>query len=307
MSPPRRRAAEIADNVKDGRYVELDGVGAPRAGRGAGRGGRRSPPRHFLGEEPSPGDDSTVGSCATQAWPCAGRCSATRTSTGPPPPPPTSPGTSRSSSPSTPGAASGPPGLDRRSRSLVTLTALVARGHHEELAMHVRAALRNGLTVDEIKEVIVADRRLLWRPRRQHRLPHRPAGTGARPRRARDRGPCAGLVSGPRRPPPRWPSPRRPTGVCGARSSSATRGTVMSARRSPARTRIWSARGSSSVTVTLNALRGLPPALADRPPRPGAETATTASPVGDGLLDEAVDDRPSGCARRPSRRSPRPG
>jgi len=47
------------------------------------------------------------------------------------------------------------PGLDRRSRSLITLTALVARGHHEELAMHVRAARRNGLTRDEIKEVLL--------------------------------------------------------------------------------------------------------------------------------------------------------
>lgn len=47
------------------------------------------------------------------------------------------------------------PGLDRRSRSMITLTALIARGHHEELAMHVRAALRNGLTPDEIKEVLL--------------------------------------------------------------------------------------------------------------------------------------------------------
>jgi 3-oxoadipate enol-lactonase/4-carboxymuconolactone decarboxylase len=47
------------------------------------------------------------------------------------------------------------PGLDRRSRSLVTLTALVARGHHEELALHLRAARRNGLTVEEIKEVLL--------------------------------------------------------------------------------------------------------------------------------------------------------
>ena len=47
------------------------------------------------------------------------------------------------------------PGLDRRSRSLITLTALVARGHHEELAMHLRAALTNGLTVDEIKETLL--------------------------------------------------------------------------------------------------------------------------------------------------------
>jgi len=47
------------------------------------------------------------------------------------------------------------PGLDRRSRSLITLTALVARGHHEELAMHLRAARRNGLTNDEIKELLL--------------------------------------------------------------------------------------------------------------------------------------------------------
>ncbi|GAA2656947.1 bifunctional 3-oxoadipate enol-lactonase/4-carboxymuconolactone decarboxylase PcaDC [Paractinoplanes durhamensis] len=47
------------------------------------------------------------------------------------------------------------PGLDRRSRSIITMTALVALGHHEELAMHVRAARTNGLTDDEIKEVLL--------------------------------------------------------------------------------------------------------------------------------------------------------
>ena len=47
------------------------------------------------------------------------------------------------------------PGLDRRTRSCMTLVALVALGRHEELAMHVRAALRNGLTPDEIKEVLL--------------------------------------------------------------------------------------------------------------------------------------------------------
>jgi 3-oxoadipate enol-lactonase / 4-carboxymuconolactone decarboxylase len=47
------------------------------------------------------------------------------------------------------------PGLDRRSRSMITLTALIARGHHEELAMHVRAARTNGLSDDEIKELIL--------------------------------------------------------------------------------------------------------------------------------------------------------
>jgi 4-carboxymuconolactone decarboxylase len=47
------------------------------------------------------------------------------------------------------------PGLDRRIRSCITLTALVTLGRNEELAMHVRAALRNGLTRDEIKEVLL--------------------------------------------------------------------------------------------------------------------------------------------------------
>jgi 3-oxoadipate enol-lactonase/4-carboxymuconolactone decarboxylase len=49
----------------------------------------------------------------------------------------------------------GRPGLDRRTRSCITLTALIAHGHFDELAMHVRAALRNGLTPDEIGEVIL--------------------------------------------------------------------------------------------------------------------------------------------------------
>jgi len=47
------------------------------------------------------------------------------------------------------------PGLDRRSRSMITLTALIARGHDEELEMHIRAALRNGLSRGEIKEVLL--------------------------------------------------------------------------------------------------------------------------------------------------------
>ena len=47
------------------------------------------------------------------------------------------------------------PGLDRRMRSAITMTALIAVGRFDELGMHVRAALRNGLTVDEIKEVLL--------------------------------------------------------------------------------------------------------------------------------------------------------
>lgn len=46
-------------------------------------------------------------------------------------------------------------GLDRKTRSCVTLAALVALGKLEELEMHVRAARRNGLTQDEIGEVLL--------------------------------------------------------------------------------------------------------------------------------------------------------
>jgi 4-carboxymuconolactone decarboxylase len=47
------------------------------------------------------------------------------------------------------------PGLDRRMRSAVTLTALVALGHLAELELHLRAALRNGLTREEVVEVLL--------------------------------------------------------------------------------------------------------------------------------------------------------
>lgn len=47
------------------------------------------------------------------------------------------------------------PGLDRRMRSAITLTALVAHGHLAELELHLRAALRNGLSRAEIVEVLL--------------------------------------------------------------------------------------------------------------------------------------------------------
>jgi 4-carboxymuconolactone decarboxylase len=47
------------------------------------------------------------------------------------------------------------PGLDRRTRSCITLAMLVALNREHELAMHIRAALRNGVTRDEIKEVLL--------------------------------------------------------------------------------------------------------------------------------------------------------
>jgi len=49
----------------------------------------------------------------------------------------------------------GRPGLDRRTRSAITLAVLTALGRERELAMHVRAALRNGLSEAEIAEVLL--------------------------------------------------------------------------------------------------------------------------------------------------------
>jgi 4-carboxymuconolactone decarboxylase len=47
------------------------------------------------------------------------------------------------------------PGLDRRTRSAITIGMLVARGQFDELALHIRAALRNGLSAEEIEEVLL--------------------------------------------------------------------------------------------------------------------------------------------------------
>jgi len=47
------------------------------------------------------------------------------------------------------------PGLDRRARSLIALTALVALGRHKELELHIPAARRNGLSTQEIAEVLM--------------------------------------------------------------------------------------------------------------------------------------------------------
>jgi 4-carboxymuconolactone decarboxylase len=47
------------------------------------------------------------------------------------------------------------PGLSRAERSIITLTALAVLRQEEELAMHLRAALRNGLTPEQIREVLL--------------------------------------------------------------------------------------------------------------------------------------------------------
>lgn len=47
------------------------------------------------------------------------------------------------------------PGLSRPERSMITLAVLAALGRDEELALHVRAGIRNGLTPDDIREVLL--------------------------------------------------------------------------------------------------------------------------------------------------------
>ena len=49
----------------------------------------------------------------------------------------------------------GRPGLDRRSRSLVVIGALIAQGKPDELKNHIRAGLNNGITVEELELVIL--------------------------------------------------------------------------------------------------------------------------------------------------------
>jgi 4-carboxymuconolactone decarboxylase len=53
------------------------------------------------------------------------------------------------------GAVWSRPGLDRRTRSCITVAMLAAQGMEHELALHVRAALRNGVSVEEIKEILL--------------------------------------------------------------------------------------------------------------------------------------------------------
>jgi len=47
------------------------------------------------------------------------------------------------------------PGLDRRTRSCITVAMTVALNRPEELALHLRGALRNGVTVDELREILL--------------------------------------------------------------------------------------------------------------------------------------------------------
>ncbi len=53
------------------------------------------------------------------------------------------------------GAVWSRPGLDRRMRSAITLTALVCMRAENELGLHVRGAVRNGLSTEEIGEILL--------------------------------------------------------------------------------------------------------------------------------------------------------
>ncbi len=70
------------------------------------------------------------------------------------------------------------PGLSRGERSMITLTALVVLRQEEELAMHLRAALRNGLTPDQIRRGAAAHRGVRRGPRGEPGLRDRPGGAG---------------------------------------------------------------------------------------------------------------------------------
>ena len=67
------------------------------------------------------------------------------------------------------------PGPSRAERSLVTLAVLAAMQHEHELAMHVKAALRNGLTPEQIERGPAPGRGVRGRAGRQPGLPDRPA------------------------------------------------------------------------------------------------------------------------------------
>ncbi len=146
---PPEKLREIAEQVKDGRYVELDGV-AHLAPAEAPTQVARLIRQHVLGEPETPEPDLSDGMAVRRAVlgdAHVDRATANATDF-----------TREFQEFITEYAWGGiwtRPGLDRRSRSLITLTALIARGHQEELAMHVRAARTNGLTNDEIKELIL--------------------------------------------------------------------------------------------------------------------------------------------------------
>jgi 3-oxoadipate enol-lactonase/4-carboxymuconolactone decarboxylase len=149
VATPTQGLREIAEGVKDGRLVELDGV-AHLAPAEVPDLVARLIRQHGLGEEEQPSTTYDAGMAVRRE--VLGDAHVERAAAQ------TNDFTRDFQELITTyawGTIWTRPGLDRRSRSLITLTALVAGGHHEELAMHVRAARTNGLSVDEIKELLL--------------------------------------------------------------------------------------------------------------------------------------------------------
>ena len=152
---PTAGLAAIADGVRDGELVELDGV-AHQAPAEAPEEVARLIRRHALGEVQPAEDHRTVQEVRDAGMAVRrevlGEAYVDRATAG-------ATDLTRDFQDLITQYAWGSiwtrPGLDRRSRSLITLTALVARGHHEELALHLRAARTNGVTVEEIKELLL--------------------------------------------------------------------------------------------------------------------------------------------------------
>ncbi|HTW17389.1 MAG TPA: 4-carboxymuconolactone decarboxylase [Nocardioides sp.] len=151
VATPPAKLAEIADGVRDGRLVVLDDVAhlAPAEAPGTVAALIR---QHLLGETPPAAPSARYDAGMTVRREVLGDAHVDRATAN-------ATEFTRDFQDLITEYAWGEiwtrPGLDRRSRSLITLTAMVARGHHEEFAMHVRAALRNGLTVEEIKELLL--------------------------------------------------------------------------------------------------------------------------------------------------------
>ena len=168
VATPPDKLREIADGVQDGRYVELPGVAHLAPGRGA-RGGRRPAPRALPGRGRRA---ATTSAGMTVRREVLGDAHVDRAIAG-------TTDLTRDFQELITAYAWGEiwtrPGLDRRSRSMITLTALVARGTTRSWRCTCAPRCRNGLTRRGDQGGAAADRHLLRRPRRQHGLPDRPA------------------------------------------------------------------------------------------------------------------------------------
>lgn len=149
-STPPTSLRAIADGVADGRLVMLPGV-AHLAPAEAPQDVARLIREHVLGEKP-PTDDGRYDAGLAVRREVLGDDHVDRATAGATP---LTEDFQRFITEYAWGGVWTRPGLDRRTRSLITITALVARGHHDELAMHLRAARRNGVSVDEIRECLL--------------------------------------------------------------------------------------------------------------------------------------------------------